>query len=217
MKANDQSFLPDVISDFVAQCQLNPIDTYMIDLSGFLREESVTGLDQEGVRQALTQWRNDHGDATSFLTSNPSSTAQVGDYAGLRFLYLFVRHAGEVGTDRPMVQVLVDFRGGTVRSSDGVWSVFLESDHVAQTVLSDTTRTRLTDLLAAHVPAWEQSQSGRVPEQWQDSGYSNWSLAVCADDYSVHRYEGPGSTRAPVDFPELVAALQDITGIAGLT
>jgi len=189
----------DDVNDMVKSCDLSPADTFMVDMRDFMQtnEALLAGKSRDQVLAMVLQWHKQRGDSPSFLIVNPSSNQPITSFDTLRLVYLYTNRGGIADPAAPQGQVLVDWNSGVARFATGTSSVLFDTDGGTKATLIPTSRTDLAALLAKDVSSWSQSSGYRVPDDWLESGFSEWTLVICADDFSVHRYDGSGSSKAP--------------------
>ena len=206
-----QVYFPDLIAEFVAECELSPQDTYMINLDSYITAKNPRLKTHNQVVRSLAAWREQYGQRRIFLLTNPSSTEPI-TYEEIRHVYLYAEWEGATAGILERREIWVDFVTGTALATTPPSSVLHGSTSEVETDLTADQRTRLFAVLA-DTRAWTQSDRDHIPPDWdEESPYSGWGLAICAGNYSVHRYERPGTNLGPWGLVEFMLAFQDILG-----
>ncbi|MDR1265749.1 MAG: hypothetical protein LBK42_09385 [Propionibacteriaceae bacterium] len=213
--SGEQLYLPDELKRFVAACDLTPEDTYLVNLREFfLREESsLAGRSPAEVRALLDDYHLGRGDDWNFLEYNPATGQPLADYASARYVFLFLGRANEEGAPRPLAEVLIDLEAGSVRWGTDPYALLIDTSSGTLQPLAQEQREQLVALLASATADWSQPDPQRTPAAWTASVYTYWTLAVCADDYSLRRFEGFVGEGGPPGLDEFVASFGQIIGV----
>jgi len=208
---------PAGLEGFVTDCDISPKDTYMVDLSTFLREDQdLRNKDRGQTLAALRDWRKNTGDDLGFLLRNPSSPDPIKDYSHVRLVYVFAEHRAVAVCEDVHAAVLVDFAANTLRSSNDPATLLSDPTSGTQTGLADDTRGQLISLLSSDIGSWTLPDGETAPPDWIDSPSTSWEVVICADDYSVHRFTSPVSGKAPPGLDDFLKQFQAILGVDGL-
>ena len=197
----DPAYVPTALEDLVSACSLTPTDTYMIDLNRFIFDVDATHKPADTVRQMLRNYRQEHGDTFYFLMMNPVSGEQISDYSTLRHVLVSLI---PIDTSAKLPnEILVDFTTNTIWWSEHDLLSYSGSVLGKKMELSATGQAAISGLMQ-DTASWTAMVGSKVPSGWQSSSYGTWTVALCAADDSVHRFQGFDS-RAPGGFNDFVS------------
>ena len=205
-------------ASLVADCAVDAKDTYMVNLSNFINEQSgLRDMSRSQIVAALHDWRQAKGDDPRFLLNNPTAPGPIADYSQVRYIYVHGEHKTSALCEAVRGGVLVDFDNGAYRSAALVADLFTMPPTVAPVALSADTRSQLLGLVQTDVSAWPPLVGGVVPSTWVDAPGLSWEVIISAGDYSVHRFESPVSGKSPAGMEDFLLQFQTILGVSVLT
>jgi len=206
------------IASLLADCSIDAKDTYMVNLPGFMNQQTgLRDMSRDQVVAALHDWRQATGDDPWFLLNNPSSQAPIANYSQVRYIYVHGEHKTSALCEAVRGGVLVDFDNGNYRSSALVADLFTVPQKVTPVPLSQDAKSQLLALVQSNASTWPQLVGGVVPSSWVDAPGLSWEVVITAGDYSVHRYESSQSGKAPAGMEDFLLQFQTILGISVLT
>jgi hypothetical protein len=205
------TYLPDELRQLVQDCAITPEQTYQIPL--YLAWSGPWPASCDAAIQAIDSYRDNPGPAMDFLYSNPGGETTLPAIGQPRYVLLITQPTDQdqgpaLLFDLEQMTVLDDPTGRTWYSTQNV-------NRPEPAPLDASQVTALSELLEAHLPGWDYWYSGAEPANGGPAAYSEWSLTVVLQDYSLWRFESAEpQVRAPGDLDEVVDGLYAIAGTA---
>ncbi|MCL1906805.1 MAG: hypothetical protein FWG08_02625 [Propionibacteriaceae bacterium] len=211
-KGDPAPYDPTVVPNFVQQCELEPADTYMINLVQFLQEKQPTRKNPTQIHHMLERWREKHGAATTFMTHNPSLIQAPTSYGNLHHLNFGVNL--DLSDDESQQgEVYIDFHTKTMLIGTKDRGLLYSANDAPTRPVSTETLHELDQLLSQWLPTWSHTDYRQPPSDWPEPPIDYWILSVCFDDHTIYRLYPKSRSNTPEGFLDFVHAFQIILDI----